>query len=150
MTGIASSLAAALLYLTAAGLQYREFKRDSTQLFKVIVVMGSVALAFHAFSISRAMVDEGGINFGFFKVSSLIFLIITAATLLSLVRRPLQNLLVIVFPLAAVSVLVSYLGPGTRQPFAELDSSMLLHIGLSVAAYGVLTCLLYTSDAADD
>ncbi|MEZ5570267.1 MAG: cytochrome c biogenesis protein CcsA [Halioglobus sp.] len=56
-----------------------------------------------------------------------------------LVRRPLQNLLVALFPLSALSVLVSTFAPDTSPVDTQLGGGMLLHIGSSIFAYAVLT-----------
>ncbi|MFT5482336.1 MAG: ABC-type uncharacterized transport system permease subunit [Halieaceae bacterium] len=139
MTAAVFSFAAVALYLTAAVLQLLELRNQRERILPMVVATASIGLCFHALGLTDILTDDVGYNFGFFKISSLIFLLVTAATLLSLARRPLQNLLVILLPLAAVSVLISALAPTTRDSVAQLNGGMLLHIGLSVAAYAVLT-----------
>ena len=58
---------------------------------------------------------------------------------MSLLRRPLQNLLVLLFPLSAVAVITSTLAPGNASPFSELSGGMLVHVASSILAYAVLT-----------
>jgi len=53
--------------------------------------------------------------------------------------RPLQNLLVILFPLSALSVLVSEFAPDTEVLSRHQPPGMMLHIGSSIFAYAVLT-----------
>ena len=43
------------------------------------------------------------------------------------------------YPLAALSVLVSALAPGNASPLADIGTGLLLHIGSSVLAYALLT-----------
>jgi len=136
-----SAVIAAALYLLITVLQVRQLRahdghgQDSRLLFGLAIA----AVAVHGYSAINAVQSPGGINLGFFKISSLIFLIMNVAFLLSLLRRPLQNLLVLLFPLSAVAVVISAAAPGNASPFSELSGGMLLHIGSSVLAYAVLT-----------
>jgi ABC-type uncharacterized transport system permease subunit len=54
-------------------------------------------------------------------------------------RRPLQNLLVALFPLSAMAVLVSTYAPDTSAIRTDLSAGILLHIGSSILAYAALT-----------
>jgi ABC-type uncharacterized transport system permease subunit len=67
------------------------------------------------------------------------FLVINMACIISLARRPLQNLLVVLFPLSAMSVLVSTYAPETAVQSTHLSGGMLMHISSSILAYAVLT-----------
>ena len=87
----------------------------------------------------NSVLPGGGLSLGFYKVSSLMFLVINVACVVSLARRPLQNLLVILFPLSAMSVLVSTYAPETAPVSTALSGGMLMHISSSILAYAVLT-----------
>ena len=78
-------------------------------------------------------------NLGFYKISALIFLVINVACITSMALRPLQNLLLVLFPLSALAVLVSTFAPDTLPMSSDLDGGMLLHISSSILAYAVLT-----------
>jgi hypothetical protein len=52
---------------------------------------------------------------------------------------PLQNLLLVLFPLSALAVLVSTFAPDTTPLASDLGGGMLLHISSSILAYAVLT-----------
>jgi ABC-type uncharacterized transport system permease subunit len=80
-----------------------------------------------------------GLDFGFVRILSLIFLVINGACLAALLRRPLQNLLIILFPLSAVAVLIATLGPDTAAREQGLPLGVVFHIGSSVVAYSILT-----------
>ena len=64
---------------------------------------------------------------------------INLACITSLARRPLQNLLVVLFPLSALAVLVSTYAPDTTAVVSDISGGMLLHISASLLAYAVLT-----------
>lgn len=131
---------AALLYLAATGSQLFQISQRNLQVGKHVMALGLGALVIHAIVVWRALFGiEGGVQLGFFKISALIFLVINLACVTSLLRRPLQNLLVILFPLSAVSVLVSYFAPETSAVSTNMDSGLLVHVSSSILAYSVLT-----------
>ena len=80
-----------------------------------------------------------GVDLGFFKVAALIALVINFACVTSLTRRPLQNLLIVLFPLSALTVLVATFAPDTTPLLRHLSGGMILHISSSILAYAVLT-----------
>ena len=80
-----------------------------------------------------------GVDLGFFKVAALISLVINLACVTSLTRRPLQNLLIVLFPLSALTVLVATFAPDTTPLLSHLSGGMILHISSSILAYAILT-----------
>ena len=134
-----ASIAASLLYLLVAYLQYRNIRSGAVLAKSHLIALAAIALALHGASAWHSLQSPEGINLGFFKISSLIFWIINLAYIVSLLWRPLENLLVILFPLAGLSVLVSTLAPGNASPLETISPGLLFHIGSSVLAYAVLT-----------
>lgn len=130
---------AALLYLAATGLQLLQISQRNFAIGKQVILLGVAALALHAIIVWRTLFAADGLHLGFFKISALIFLVINLACITSLLRRPLQNLLVVLFPLSALSVLVSYFAPDTRAVVTSMDGGMLIHVSSSILAYSVLT-----------
>ena len=130
---------AALLYLAATGLQLWHIIQQRPQLDRTVASLGLLALLCHAVVAWGSVFREDGMQLGFYKISALIFLVINVTCILSLARRPLQNLLVVLFPLSAMSVLVSTYAPDTSNISTNLPGGMLAHIASSVLAYAVLT-----------
>ncbi|EAQ95964.1 cytochrome C assembly family protein [Congregibacter litoralis] len=130
---------AALLYLAAAGLQLVSALQHNGNISRSLIVIAVFALGCHAFLTWHNIFDHDGMDFGFFRIFSLIFLGINAACLLALTKRPLQNLLIILFPLSAVAVLISTLGPDTGALEHRVPLGVAAHIGSSVVAYSILT-----------
>ena len=118
----------ALLYLAATGLQLLHISQRERQISRNTFVLGLLALLLHAVIVWKTVFLEEGVNLGFYRVSALIFLVINIACMTSLVRRPLQNLLIALFPLAALAVLVSTFAPDTQAVASHLSGGMLLHI----------------------
>ena len=130
---------AALLYLAATGLQLLHISQRRQQIDRTVFGLGLVALLCHAIIAWDAISGEQGLSLGFYKVSALIFLVINVACIVSLARRPLQNLLVLLFPLSALSVLVSTFAPETGALDTALQGGGLVHVASSILAYAVLT-----------
>lgn len=136
---MSSAITAATLYLLITLLQALRLKGIINAKTGLIILLSILAVTVHGFSAIGALQSDDGINLGFFKVSSLIFWIINLAFLLGLLRRPLLNLLLILYPLSSIAVITSALAPGTTQAFDAFSTGMLIHIGSSVLAYAVLT-----------
>lgn len=130
---------AALLYLAATSLHLLHIFQRRKLLDRSVLGLGLMALLCHAVVAWSSVINSEGLSLGFYKISALIFLVINVACVILLFRRPLQNLLVVLFPLSAMSVLVSAYAPDTSAISTRLPAGMLLHIGSSVLAYAVLT-----------
>ena len=134
-----SALAASCLYLVVAVLQARRTARRSEASPSPIYALAVAAVLLHGYAALAGLHTAEGINFGLFKAGSVIFWMINATLLLSLLRRPLQNLMVILFPLAAIVVVISAAAPGNASPLEDLSGGLLMHIGSSILAYAILT-----------
>jgi len=135
----ASSIVAITLYLIAAGSQAQQIASHRSNLARPIAIVGLIAVVFHSFSLHATLLTPNGLNLGFFKVSSLIFWLICAITLIAMTRRPLINLLVVLFPLAALAIIVSSYVSGNQTALSDFDKGLIAHILLSISAYAVLT-----------
>ncbi|MCB1690015.1 MAG: cytochrome c biogenesis protein CcsA [Halioglobus sp.] len=129
----------ALLYLAATGLQLLHLSQRHRQIDRSVLVLGLSALVLHAGIVWKIAFPGTGVDLGFFKIAALLFLVINLACVTSLTRRPLQNLLIALFPLSALAVLVSTFAPDTAPILSHLSSGMILHISSSILAYAVLT-----------
>ncbi len=129
----------ALLYLAATGLQLLRLSKQHKKLDRGIFALGLFALASHALIVWKIVFHDAGVDLGIFKVAALISLVINLACVTSLTRRPLQNLLIVLFPLSAITVLVATFAPDTTPLLGNLSAGMILHISSSILAYAVLT-----------
>jgi len=129
----------ALLYLVATGIQLMHIVQHQRQIDRRVFTLGLIALLGHAIVAWDGIVTNGSISLGFYKVPALIFLFVNLACIVGVLRRPLQNLFVVLFPLSALSVLVSAFGPETGAADKQLPGGVMLHVGSSLLAYSVLT-----------
>lgn len=141
METIFTSSLTTLLYLSAAvfkGMQVTQRLPASRARAGLILI--TATLLVHSISVYGLMVSSQGIDLGFFKISSLIFLFICCIALSASLRgKKIDNLMVALFPLAATSVLLSALIPSVYTPKEALSAGILSHILISILAYSVLT-----------
>jgi ABC-type uncharacterized transport system permease subunit len=95
---VAATLAAAL-YLFTAVQQLLRLERREQKLPNAILLPAIAALLLHGFVIYDSSASVGA-NFGFYRVASLTFWLMGVLSLLILAFRPLQTLLMGIFPLA--------------------------------------------------
>jgi len=137
------AIGAALLYVAASGRQLlvladqRHSSRDS-----LVVYLALAAVIAHL-ATTVLNIEEGTLNFGFYKVASLIFLTMSMITLGALVIRPLNMIVIVTFPLAALSVLLNAFAPATGHPLDDLPDGVILHVTLSLLAFGVLSLAVF-------
>jgi ABC-type uncharacterized transport system permease subunit len=135
---LTGSLACAL-YLISAAIQLFGATLDKSQRRNLVVATALVAVAMHGLFSYQEIFTSGGINIGIFPMASLTSLAIVVIVLASSVRRPVDNLFVLIFPFATLTVLLAVLKEGAFVPRSDLGSGIVAHILLSVAAYGLLT-----------
>jgi len=139
------SLAAAFLYAGAAAYQGLHLKKRSTPDKRLLVVFGAFALLLHGVSLFFQLNHGGALNLDFFNAASLIACAVIALILLACLRIPVQNLLLFLFPLGAMTVLLAEFMPsGTTNP-VQAHPGILAHILLSILAYGLLTIAVFQS-----
>ncbi|WP_165672564.1 cytochrome C assembly family protein [Metapseudomonas otitidis] len=139
------SLLAAFLYGGAAihqGLRLRERKTPDK---RMLTVLGLLALTSHATALFFQLIAPAGLTLDFFNAASLIAAAVIGLTLLACSRMPVENLLLLLYPLGALTVLLAIFVPaGTVQPIDE-EPGILAHILLSILAYGMLTIAVFQS-----
>jgi ABC-type uncharacterized transport system permease subunit len=127
---------AALLYLLAAGLLLRRSEPDATVPHKPSLALALLAVMAHA-SVHWWEISKGtGLQLHFFAALSLVSLGMAALTTSVSLKQRLQTLGVVVFPLAAIFVLMFYFF-GDNRP-AQLSWQLLTHAMLALLAYATL------------
>ncbi|GIZ11180.1 inner membrane protein YpjD [Pseudomonas sp. NCCP-436] len=139
------SLAAALLYAGATAYQGLHLSRRSTPNRALLLGLGAFAVLLHTVSLVFQLNDHGALNLDFFNAASLIACAVIAQVLLACLRIPVHNLLLLLLPLGALTVLLAQFMPsGTVSPL-HAHPGILAHILLSILAYGLLTIAAFQS-----
>lgn len=136
---IASSLIAILLYLLATAAQARRLRAGSgQQLSRASLTLGLAAMAAHGVAAITAIATPAGADLGLSQLFSLLSGLICVITVSASLRRPLHNLLLALFPLAALAITLELLLPGSEGG-ERYSAGMYSHIILSILAYSLLT-----------
>jgi len=91
------------------------------------------------------LLSPSGLHLDFFNASSLIAAAVILLILLALYRMPVENLLLLLFPLGCLTVLFAQFAPSGTAPAIAEEPGILAHILLSILAYGMLTIAVFQS-----
>ena len=108
-------------------------------LTRLVYILGASALLLHACTLGGEIFSTAGVLLGLFNMFSLICGAIVLLVLLSSLTKPLANLLLALFPLAAVSILLNLATLGSYTPRRELASELIAHLLIAVLAYSVIS-----------
>ncbi len=129
----------ALLYVAAAARYLLHLDSKTARApRRTVIFLALTAVGAHLIT-ALLTVSDGAMNFGVYKVASLIFLTMALISIAILIVRPLHVLVIVTFPLAALAVLMNAFGPATGPGASNLSPGLLFHITLSLVAFGVLT-----------
>ncbi len=98
--------------------------------------MAGVAL--HALLLYQSMNSEGGLNFNIFGASSLIAWTIILLLMLSALTKPVENLGIILLPLAALTIALDMHFPADHILAADSPWGLRIHVLISLLAYSLL------------
>ncbi len=107
---------------------------------RLLLFLGGVALLTHALLLNQGVLTQQGLSLGLFNAASLITWVIGLLLLMALWFRPVDNLALVVFPLAALSVALAGYFPGSRVLPEDTPVGVKIHILSSILAYSLL-CL---------
>lgn len=131
------ALLAIICYLIAAGLQWQVAGGRNVN-SKLIKLAGLVAVASHGYAAYLDLHRPGGIHLDFFSIGSLIGWLVAALVLLSSLRQKIDNLIIGIYPLAAITLAFTLTGLDTSDA-KHYDSGLVIHILLSILAYSIFT-----------
>jgi ABC-type uncharacterized transport system permease subunit len=137
------SLAAAGLYAAATVYQGVRLSQPAKPNKRLLCLLGTLAVIAHAIGLYSQLARPEGLGLDFFNSASLIAVSVIAVTLIAISRIPVENLLVLLFPLGMITALLAQFMPsGTVQPIME-EPGILSHILLSLLAYGMFTIAVF-------
>ena len=131
-------LLASGLYLLATACQIQRM-RGKGDFKQVVKLLGLAAVLCQGYTNYLDFSSSVGIDLGIYPMLSLSSLSIVAISLLSSLRRELDNLFLMLFPLAALAVLMEISFQGSYVPRENITMGILGHIIFSVVAYSLLS-----------
>lgn len=134
-TLIAGCLAIAL-YLASAALLVARLRDGRAATLPT--ALGLAGLLAHGVATWGMIHLAGGYDLGFFRVSTLVFTMIILIGWASSLRLPIGSLMVVTYPMAALSIVLALITPETYQP-RDFPHPIAAHILISILAYSVIT-----------
>ena len=140
MNPLPISILAILLYLIGGFLLARRLAQmpQSAPAKAPALIVALLAVALHAWLLWEAIPVGGEWALGFFNMVSLVAGSIALLLLLAALFRPVENLGIVVLPMAGVAIGLAQWGPGSAG-LTVVAPGLQLHIILSVVAYALLT-----------
>jgi len=137
------SLAAAFIYAAATLYQGLRLKQGAKADKRLLCLLGSLAVIAQAVALFGQLNRPIGLGLDFFSAASLISVAVITVTMIACARIPVENLLVLLFPLGLATVLLAQFAPtGTVQAIEE-EPGIISHILLSILAYGMFTIAVF-------
>jgi ABC-type uncharacterized transport system permease subunit len=103
------------------------------------VLLGGLAMSLHALVLYLNLITPEGLNLGFFNAASLISWMIVVLLLLSLPRQPVENLTIVLFPLAALTLGLENFFHSEHILSLDTKFGVTLHILSGIIAYSLLS-----------
>lgn len=137
---ITLSLSAIILYIIATISQIRLLVQNITMTSQqhLLLLLGSVAVILHGMLLYQNILTTQGINLGFFSAASLIAWVTVVLLLVSLLQKPVENLVIFLFPLAALTIGLENFFQ-TERLLSNGQLGVNIHIISSILAYSLLT-----------
>ena len=137
------SLIAACLYAVATAYQGTRLLKRIAPDRLILAGLGVIALTAQLICLYLQLFTANGLALDSFNAASLISAAVILLILLAYQRMPVENLLLLLYPLGMLSVLLAQFIPGgTSEPINE-QPGILAHIVLSILAYGLLTIAVF-------
>lgn len=132
------TLIASVLYVSAGSLLVRGLFEAGPSTSRKFLTLGlaTAGVILHAIAIVTTMSPH--LAFGFTSAASLIAWVITALFVVTALARPIENLGVLVLPVAAIAVVGAWLWPGPPQIGVTGSSLLAIHLVISMLAYAFL------------
>lgn len=138
MITLCANLLAILIYSAAAIYFGSQFVRQQPIQPKQLLLVAAAGLIAHGIGVYGLSIQGENLNLSVFTASSLIFWVINAIVLLSSLKKALHNLFILLFPLSALSVVVSIISHNSEWQYS-LNYYIATHVVLSILAYSLLT-----------
>jgi len=142
MSTLLVSIAAILCYLFAAYRTATALSRPAARGAAVkaqILAVALTAVCLHAVVLYQAIVTSAGFNLEVFNTASLVAWIIALLVVVAVAYKPLETLIVVLLPCAAIALGLERAFPGYRVLPTDAPMGLRIHVVLSILAYSLIT-----------
>jgi ABC-type uncharacterized transport system permease subunit len=102
------------------------------------LTVGFIAVLLHGVALYPLLITATGMNLGFFNAASLVGWLAALLLLASSLRQPLENLGIVLLPMAALTIALMFAYPAQHVVREAIHWQLDLHIMLSILAYSLL------------
>ncbi|MBV1881459.1 MAG: cytochrome c biogenesis protein CcsA [Pseudomonadales bacterium] len=134
---LSGSISAAL-YLVATTYVFQRLSGNKSISKHWFLLLGLIASLFHIHSALSLIFSDAGLDLGLFYIGSLIGWVVILTVLTTNLFRPFENIAIIAYPIAALSIVASLIFESTFDARNDIGLSIAIHILLSICAYSVL------------
>jgi ABC-type uncharacterized transport system permease subunit len=139
MSALLPGILALILYIGIAIAQFLRLRNPERKIHNQILGAGFLAVTLHGIEVYADIIRPDGTNIGIFAMASLIAWSAAVTVLLSSLRKPLDNLFIFLFPLAALSIKFALLNSEPTFLKETVGDQIFAHILLSILSYSFLT-----------
>ncbi len=138
MLATVSGIIAAVFYLLGVWFLIQTLYQERN-MRQLILGCGFFALLAHLLNMIEVINTSTGYDFSFFKIATLFSFAISLLVLMSSLKKPLENLFLMIFPIAVISILCSLFLPSTESPHSDYSAGVAVHIVLGILATSIIT-----------
>jgi len=141
MTSTISALLAIACYIAASVvIAMRLFRSDTAKRVprSVGIALGFAGVLLHALFLYQNVFTSSGINLGFFDAGALVTWTILLLLMISSVSKPVENLGILLLPLAAVVIILDLRFHTAHFLSADAPWGLRIHVLISLLAYSLL------------
>ena len=132
------SITTVSFYLAAIALQLLNLLDKQRIKKSLILLIGFIAMSAHAWLLHRWIDIAVGQNLTFLNVFSLITWLVALLVAIAAMCKPVENLLIIIFPISILSIGLVIIFPGNYVINTGATPKLLIHILISLLALSVL------------
>ncbi|MFV2061825.1 MAG: inner membrane protein YpjD [Gammaproteobacteria bacterium] len=136
------SIITSLLYVFCAVLFFLRLLNKPIGAFNkksILMSIGVIGSVLHFYILTQVMNTPLGIDISIFSILSLTSWLILSLLLLAMLRYPVENLAIIIMPLAAFFIILRYISPHHFYLNDTLSPGLISHILLSILSYSLLS-----------
>lgn len=138
MLMLVSGVVASTCYLAASLMQIQNILKGA-RFGQVVKFTGLAAVLTHGVTAVLDFRVAGAYDLGLYPMLSVMALSIAAIVLISSLRRPVDNLFIVIYPIALATVVLQLVFQGDYTPRSDITGGIFSHIILSVIAYSLIT-----------
>jgi len=133
------TLVGASFYIAATIVLFKQLSTPEHKKSKyTALILGIIGATFHADILARHLFTEDGLQMGITHVASLATWFVTCLLIIAALKKPVENLGLLVLPLAAISLILEFFLPVQHIVHTADQKGIGAHIVLSILAYSLL------------